>query len=218
MTELLGNVASPLTAYLLLLALLSVDAFVPVVPTQAVMITGGALTVYGDLNLPLTIAVGALGVFGGDLACYLLGRRAGGPGRWAAPRRWAWVRRVSATRPEATRSRARRAADRFTRGLRRPGPMVIFLCRFVPGGRMAAFFRAGRVRYPGRLFLSYAATAALAWATYGGLVGHLGGAALTASAWRLVAVAAVAATIFATAGWALALAGPTQDQQPVGPQ
>ena len=43
--ELLTDVASPLLAYLLLMGLLVADAFVPVIPTQAVMITGGALTV-----------------------------------------------------------------------------------------------------------------------------------------------------------------------------
>jgi membrane-associated protein len=190
--DLLASVASPLTAYLVLMALLAMDAFVPVVPTQAVMITGGALTVYGGLSLPVTIAVGALGVFAGDLVCYLLGRS---------------TRQRPAVRQPA-KGRARRAAARFTRGLRRPGPMVILMCRFVPGGRMAACFQAGRVRYPARLFLSYEAAAALGWATYGGLVGHLGGAALTESAWRLVAVAALAAGIFAAAGWILALKAP----------
>ncbi|MEJ3742066.1 VTT domain-containing protein [Actinomycetes bacterium KLBMP 9797] len=192
MVELLSGAASPLAAYLLLMALLGADAFVPVVPTQAVMITSGALTVYGDLDLGMIVTVGALGVFAGDVACYLLGRS---------------TRRPDPAAPPA-RGRARRAALRFTRGLRRPGPMTIFLCRFVPGGRMAACFQAGRVRYPARLFLPYAGGAALAWASYGGLVGHLGGAALTASAWRLVAVAALAAAIFAAAGWILALAGP----------
>ncbi|MFD0741751.1 DedA family protein [Phytohabitans flavus] len=176
------------------MALLAVDAFIPVVPTQALMITVGALTVYGDLSLPVTIAVGALGVFGGDLICYLLGRSARRPG----------------AKPEvAAHGRARKAALRFTRGLRRPGPVVILLCRFVPGGRMAACFRAGRVRYPVRLFVAYEGAAALLWATYGGLVGHIGGTAVTQSAWRLVAVAAVAAGIFAAAGWILALSGAT---------
>jgi membrane-associated protein len=191
--ELLSGVASPAAAYLLLLGLLWVDAFVPIVPTQAVMITGGALTVYGGLNLPLIVTVGALGVFCGDLACYLLGRL---------------TRQTRPSGPRVGASRVRATAERFTRGLRRPGPVTIFLCRFVPGGRMAACFHAGRTRYPYRLFLPYEGAAALAWAAYGGLVGHLGGAALTASAWRLVAVAAVAAVVFAGAGWALALAGP----------
>jgi membrane protein DedA with SNARE-associated domain len=191
--DLLTSVASPLTAYLLLMALLAMDAFIPVVPTQALMITGGALTVYGDLSLPITIGVGALGVFGGDLVCYLLGRSA---------------REVGAKPAAPGRGRARKAVIRFTRGLRRPGPMVILLCRFVPGGRMAACFQAGRVRYPARLFLAYEGAAALLWATYGGVVGHLGGTALTQSAWRLVAVAAIAAGVFAAAGWILALSRP----------
>ncbi|MFC0004642.1 DedA family protein [Micromonospora siamensis] len=187
MPELLTDVASPAWAYLLLLGLLVVDAFVPIVPTQVVMITGGALTVYGGLSLPTTIAVGALGVFVGDLACYLLGRVA--PDR-RLPR-------------HAEPNRARRVAKRVTRGLRRPGPMVILLCRFVPGGRMAACFSAGRSRYPYRLFVLYELTAAIGWATYGALVGHLGGTALTESAWRLALIATAAAAGFAAAGWAM---------------
>ncbi|MDO3701238.1 DedA family protein [Micromonospora sp. C28SCA-DRY-2] len=189
MPELLTEVASPTWAYLVLLGLLVADAFVPVIPTQVVMITSGALTVYGGLNLPLTIAVGALGVFAGDLVCYLLGRSAPDhrPPRPGRP------------------GRARRVAGRVTRGLRRPGPLVILLCRFVPGGRMAACFSAGRSRYPYRLFLLYETLAALAWASYGALVGHLGGTALTGSAWRLAVVAGVAALGFAAAGWAMTL-------------
>ena len=187
MPELLTDVASPTWAYLVLLALLIADAFVPVIPTQIVMITSGALTVYGGLSLPVTIAVGALGVFAGDLACYLLGRSA--PDR-RPPR-------------HAELSRARRVASRVTQGLRQPGPLVILLCRFVPGGRMAACFSAGRSRYPYRLFVLYEAVAALGWATYGALVGHLGGTALTESAWRLAIIATAAAAGFAAAGWAM---------------
>lgn len=191
MPELLTNVASPLWAYLVLLGLLAVDAFVPVVPTQVLMITGGALTVYGGLSLPVTIGVGALGVFAGDLACYLLGRRA--PDRRPAP--------------TVAPGRARRIAGRVTRGLRRPGPLVILLCRFVPGGRMAACFAAGRSRYPYRLFLAYEALAAAGWATYGALIGHLGGTALTESAWQLLVIAGAAAAGFAAAGWAMTALG-----------
>jgi membrane protein DedA with SNARE-associated domain len=85
--------------------------------------------------------------------------------------------------------------------------VVILLCRFVPGGRMATFFYAGRSRYSRRRFLVYESAAALGWAAYGGIVGHIGGAAVTHSAWQLVAIAAVAATLFAAAGWLLALVG-----------
>lgn len=70
---------------------------------------------------------------------------------------------------------------------------------------MAACFSAGRSRYPYRLFLLYEAAAAAGWATYGALVGHLGGTALTQSAWRLAVIAAAAAAGFAAAGWAMTL-------------
>jgi membrane-associated protein len=204
----LGMVTSPAAAYLLIMGLLVLDAFVPVVPTQALMITGGALTVYGGLSLPATIAVGTAGVLVGDWACYLLGRSThdkSGPLVWL--RRRYGDRAVAGPPVSVRRAKARRLAARVTRGLRQPGPLVILLCRFVPGGRMAACFTAGRVRYPYRLFVVYETAAALAWASYGTLVGHIGGTAVTQSAWRLLAVAAVAATVFGTAGWVLALVG-----------
>jgi len=54
---------------------------IPVVPTQAIMITSGALTVYGNLSLPLVIAIGAAGMFAGDSIAFLLGRSTGQVGR-----------------------------------------------------------------------------------------------------------------------------------------
>jgi membrane-associated protein len=199
--ELLTNITSPGWAYLALLGLLLVDVFIPIIPTQVLMITGGALTVYGHLSLPLTIATGALGVFCGDLAGYLLGRavwrRETARSALAPPPPAGWMRLLA-----GRFTRVRQTASRLTNGLRRPGPLMIMLCRFVPGGRMAACFHAGRVHYPYRRFLVYESAAALGWAAYGGLVGHLGGSALTGSAWRLGVVAAVAATAFAAAGWA----------------
>jgi membrane protein DedA with SNARE-associated domain len=209
MADVLSMVTSPAWAYVALLALLVADAFVPVVPTQAIMITSGALTVYGGLSLPTVVAVGAAGVLLGDWACYLLGRSTHdrkGP-LSLLRRRWA-DRAGDDPTARVRRGRAPRAAARFTKGLREPGPLVIFLCRFVPGGRMAACFSAGRVQYPYQLFTLYETIAAVCWASYGAVVGHVGGTALTQSAWRLFAVAAIAATIFSAAGWALALVGP----------
>src|SRR5215218_3512256 len=77
MTDLLTMMATPAWAYLALFGFLTVDAMIPVVPIQAIMITSGALTVYGGLDLPLVIAVGALGMFTGDTIAFILGRTAG---------------------------------------------------------------------------------------------------------------------------------------------
>jgi membrane-associated protein len=225
MTDLLTMMATPAWAYLALYGLLAVDAMVPVVPIQAIMITSGALTVYGGLSLPVVIAVGALGMFTGDLVCFMLGRTAGhSTGRGLSGRLTALRQRCAragsapavARPPGIGPTTAKRAAARFTRGLRKPGPLVLLLCRFVPGGRMAAGYNAGRTGYPPRLFLTYDGVAAVSWATYGGLVGHIGGTALTQSAWRLFAVAATAAVIFGTAGWVLALFGGRHDGIPAG--
>ncbi|MEU4421975.1 DedA family protein [Actinoplanes sp. NPDC024001] len=201
MTELLTVLATPAWAYLALFGFLAVDALVPVVPIQAIMITSGALTVYGNLDLAVVIAVGAFGMFTGDLIAFVLGRSTGA--RLSALR----ARFAPKSEDGADPSKTRRAAERFTRGLRRPGPLVVLLCRFVPGGRMASGYHAGRTGYPAKFFLGYDGAAALSWACYGGLVGHLGGTAITQSAWRLFAIAATAAVIFGTAGWILALFG-----------
>ncbi|GAA2885989.1 hypothetical protein Acy02nite_42180 [Actinoplanes cyaneus] len=200
MTDLLTMVTSPLWVYLALFGFLAVDALIPVVPIQAIMITSGALTVYGDLHLALVILIGALGMFTGDSVAFVLGRSTG-------HRLGALRARFAPRHEEGENSRARQAAARFTRGLRRPGPLVVLLCRFVPGGRMAAGYHAGRTGYPVRSFVGYDAVAAVCWACYGGLVGHLGGTAVTQSAWRLFAIAAAAALVFGTAGWILALFG-----------
>ncbi|HET9517745.1 MAG TPA: DedA family protein, partial [Actinoplanes sp.] len=207
MTDLLTMLATPAWVYVAVFGLLTVDALVPVVPIQATMITAGALTVYGGLNLPLVISVGALGMFTGDLVCFLLGRTAGNGGGGLKGRLAALRKRCPRDAPAEGPGSARRAAERFTRGLRKPGPLVLLLCRFVPGGRMAAGYQAGRKGYPARLFVTFDGVAAIAWATYGGLVGHIGGTALTQSAWKLFTVAAVAAVVFGTSGWVLALFG-----------
>ncbi len=214
MTEMLTVMATPAWVYLALFGFLAVDAMVPVVPIQAIMITCGALTVYGNLSLPLVIAVGALGMFTGDSIAFVLGRTAGQAGGPRLGRRLSALRQRCAPKNEhgdKPESKTRRAAERFTRGLRQPGPLVLLLCRFVPGGRMAAGYHAGRSGYPIKLFVSYDGAAALGWATYGGLVGHVGGTAVTQSAWRLFAIAACAAVIFGTAGWILALFGGRKD-------
>jgi len=210
MTELLTMMATPAWAYLALFGFLAIDALIPVVPIQAIMITSGALTVYGNLDLPLVILIGALGMFTGDSIAFVLGRSSSdrGTGRFAALR----TRYAPKHDDEAKEiSKTKKAAERFTRGLRRPGPLVLLLCRFVPGGRMAAGFYAGRRSYSVKNFVLYDGAAAIAWGTYGGLVGHVGGTAITQSAWRLFAIAAAAAIVFGTAGWILALFGGRKD-------
>ena len=215
MTDLLTAMVTPAWMYLAIFGFLTADVMVPVVPIQGIMITSGALTVYGHLSLPVVITIGALGMFTGDSIAFLLGRTAGqaAGGSWLSTRLAVLRDRFAPGDDSGHRSKTRRAAVRFTRGLRKPGPLVLLLCRFVPGGRMAAGYHAGSSGYPIRLFVLYDGLAAAGWASYGGLVGHIGGTAVTQSAWRLFAVAAAAAVIFGTSGWILALFGGNTDDE-----
>src|SRR3954447_25642818 len=113
MTELLTMMATPAWAYLALFSFLAVDAMIPVVPIQAIMITSGALTVYGNLDLAPVILIGALGMFTGDAIAFVLGRSSGdrGSGRLAALRARFAPKHDEEGREE---SKTRRAAARFT--------------------------------------------------------------------------------------------------------
>src|ERR1051326_4653787 len=53
------------------------DAIVPIVPSETVVITAGVVAAAGDLSLPLVVAAAAAGAFAGDNAAYLVGRRFG---------------------------------------------------------------------------------------------------------------------------------------------
>jgi len=152
--------ASPWT-YAVILAIAAIDALIPLVPSEATVISAGVLAGAGELHLALVIAAGAAGAYTGDTAAYWLGRRFehrleprlfGGE---KGARRKAWAQRM----------------------LARNGGPVIFGARFVPGGRTATTVTAGVVRMPWPLFATFAALAGIAWASYAALVGYVGGRA-----------------------------------------
>jgi membrane protein DedA with SNARE-associated domain len=150
--------ASPWT-YAAILAVAALDVVLPIVPSEATVISAGVLAGTGDLNIFLVVAAGAAGAFAGDSGAYGLGRLLG-------PR----VEARIAARPKAAGWRA--WAERT---LERHGGGVIVLARFVPGGRSAATLTAGLVRMPPARFLLFAAAAGLAWASFAGLLGYAGG-------------------------------------------
>jgi membrane protein DedA with SNARE-associated domain len=148
-------------AYALILAVAAVDAFFPVVPSEATVVTAGVFAAVGDLTLAFVIAAGAAGALAGDTTSYaggrLLSRRIG-----------PWLERTPARQ---------RQSDRARRLLARRGAFVVLGARFVPGGRTAVTLTAGAIRFRFLRFGVYAVVAATLWATYAGLVGYLGGRA-----------------------------------------
>jgi membrane-associated protein len=146
---------------LALAAVATIDGFLPVVPSESLVVTAGVFAAAGNQSLALVIAAAALGAFTGDHISYAAGRRAGDrltrrlrPGtRTAAAHAWA----------------ARILAER--------GGAVIVAGRYVPGGRTAVTLTAGAVHHPLSSFSLFDGIATATWATYAALVGFLGGAA-----------------------------------------
>ena len=159
-----GSVLSYLAAVLLP----ALDAVFPVVPSETVVLALGVASAGStDPRIALLIGCAALGAFAGDNLCYLLGRRF----------RPFVRRRFFAT----VRGRQRQAWAE--RSLRRFGPLVIIVCRFVPGGRTAVTLCCGLIGYPRRRFAVATAAAGAIWAVYTFMIGRLGGTAFEERPW-----------------------------------
>jgi membrane protein DedA with SNARE-associated domain len=136
-------------------------------PALVVLALGVATAGSTDPRIALLIGCVALGAFAGDNLCYLLGRRFGPFVR----------RRFFAT------ARGRQRLEWAERSLRRFGPQVIIVCRFVPGGRTAVTLCCGLIGYPRRRFATATAVAGGIWAVYTFMIGRLGGKAFEERPW-----------------------------------
>ena len=155
-------VASPwLLAVIIGLAVL--DALLPVVPSEAVIVAAGVAAAAGQQHLLLVIGAAGLGAFIGEVAGYLIGRGVGPAAR---------------VRFAATGARAA-AFDSVERLLARRGGTVLLTARFIPAGRTAAVLAAGATRYPASRFLGFTAAGALLSASWMTLLGFAGGTAFS---------------------------------------
>jgi membrane-associated protein len=146
--------------YPLLFGICVGDAVIPAFPSETALIVCGIQAARGQLSLELVIVVAAAGAFIGDNASYAAGRWLGRP----------VVKRFFSG--EVSQGRLN-WAKRF---LKERGSYVLIVARFVPGGRTATTFTAGLVHLPWlRRFGPYVFVAAILWATYGALLGYLGG-------------------------------------------
>ncbi|GAA0720370.1 VTT domain-containing protein [Dactylosporangium roseum] len=186
----LSLVAAPGVLYAVVLVLLTLDAFIPVVPAQALMIGGGILSTTGHVELVLLVAAGAVGVVAGDLLAFLVGRR---------------LAHRDATR--IARRKPRAITLRLTEAMRQHVFLAVLLCRFVPAGRMITAVHAGRNGVSTRRFATYDVVAATLWASYGALLGHFGGEAIADSSWLPLALVVAAALLFMAGAPLLGLIG-----------
>ncbi len=161
-------------SYVIAIAIPALDAVIPVLPSESVIIALGVATAgSSDPRIGLLVACAAVGAFLGDNLSYLLGRRFG-------PR----VERRFFRGENGARRRAwaQRSLERF-------GMQLIVVCRFIPGGRTAVTLCCGIIEYSRRRFVIATAVAGLIWASYSFFIGRLGGKAFQDSPWAGLAVA-----------------------------
>jgi membrane-associated protein len=152
-------------SYLLVLGLAAFDVVFPVLPSESAVILGGVLAWQGRLHpVPLILAAAA-GAIAGDHLSYAIGR---------------WTQRG---RPQPHRRGDRRMgkAERLqvwaARQLDRRGPALLIVARFIPGGRTASTFMAGRTAYPLSRFTPPIVAAGVLWASFATMLGYVGGQA-----------------------------------------
>ena len=150
--------ASPLT-YLAVLGACALDAVLPIVPSEAVVIAASVLAAKGELSIWLIALAAAAGGFLGDSGSYVLGRTAGAA---AAGRLF-------------RSSKARGRLSWADEALDRHGATIIVVARFIPGGRTATTFTAGVVRLPWPRFAAADGVGATLWAAYAAGLGYLSG-------------------------------------------
>jgi membrane protein DedA with SNARE-associated domain len=146
----------------------ALDAILPVLPSETIIITLGVATAgSADPRIALLVACAAAGAFLGDNLCYILGSRFG-----------PWIDRRFFRSEKGAKQRAW-----AVQSLERYGIPLIIACRFIPGGRTAVMLSCGIVRYDRRRFIIATAIAGVIWACYAFFIGRLGGKAFEDKPW-----------------------------------
>ncbi len=182
--SLLDFVGGSAWAYVAIFAIVTVDAFFPLVPGETSVVAGAILAANDELSVLLVFAAGMAGALAGDNISYLLGDRYG-------------------MRIQRKVFRGEKAARRvqWARGqLQQRGPAIIVAARFVPGGRTAATFSAGALDYRWRAFLAAALVAAALWSAFSTALGWFGGRAYEESLWKPLLVSLGIGVVVAAAG------------------
>lgn len=161
LTDWLNDVSSHWWFLAVILVIALLDSVIPVVPSETCVIIGGVAAANGHHPLPAVIACGAAGAFLGDNLSYFLGRRASG-----------WFERRAARKPKFAK-RLRWAGNQ----IQERGGLLLITARFIPGGRTALTLSSGITRQRRLWFVGWIAVAVVVWATYGALLGYIGGEA-----------------------------------------
>ena len=156
-------------SYLIVFAIAMLDAFFPLVPSEATAIAAGVVAGSGGLSVEVCILAAAAGAFVGDNISFGIGHFLG--------------KRVE--RRFFSGEKAQERLDWAKRMLDKRGGYLIVVARFIPGGRTATTFTAGFVEtFAWRRFLLFDALAAAIWGSYTVLLGYFGGRSFEEEPWK----------------------------------
>jgi membrane protein DedA with SNARE-associated domain len=162
-------------SYLIVFAIAMLDAFFPIVPSEATAIAAGVVAAgSGGLRVELVIVAAALGAFVGDNISFAIGHYLGA----RVERRF-----LSGEKSQKRLKWAQKTLDER-------GAYLIVVARFIPGGRTATTFTAGFVEtFSWQRFMRYDAVAAAIWGSYTVLLGYFGGKTFEEQPWKGLLVA-----------------------------
>ncbi|MFB9715722.1 DedA family protein [Arthrobacter methylotrophus] len=144
------------------------DAFFPPIPSEMLVITGGALAAQGQANLWLVGSLAAVASWLGDMIVFQLFKRRLGH----LLDRWVWGRRVH----QGIHRAIAKAGRSSTYG-------AIIGARFIPGGRLAASAASGIAEVSSRGFSLCAGLGGLLWATWQVGLGYFAGSTTKLPFW-----------------------------------
>ena len=157
-------------SYLIVFAIATLDAFFPIVPSEATAIAAGVVASgAGGLRVELVILAAALGAFVGDNISFGIGHFLG----------------ARVERRFFSGEKAQKRLKWAQKTLEERGAYLIVVARFIPGGRTVTTFTAGFVEtFPWHRFLRYDAIAAAIWGSYTVLLGYFGGRTFEEQPWK----------------------------------
>jgi len=156
-------------SYLIVFVIAMLDAFFPVVPSEATAIAAGVVAGTGGLRVELVILAAALGAIAGDNISFAGGHFLG--------------ERLNQRFFQGEKGKKRVEWARKT--LDERGGYIIVVARFIPGGRTVTTFTAGFVDgMPWRRIIRYDVIAGVIWGTYTVMLGYVGGKTFEEQPWK----------------------------------
>ncbi len=156
-------------SYLIVFAIAAIDAFFPVVPSEATAIAAGVVAGTGGLHVEVVIPAAAGGALLGDNVTFFGGHFLG----------------ERLDRRFFQGEKAKKRVDWARKTLQERGPYLIVVARFIPGGRTVTMFTAGFVDgMPWRRFIVFDLIACAIWGSYTVLLGYFGGKTFEEEPWK----------------------------------